>query len=99
MKRTKELARAKREHAAALAAWRELAEREGDQQAAKWLQLTAAARLAGVSRTSFHLAAAAGELPYATIGRERFFAFDDVVAWAARRSNRPAGDTTMGGAK
>jgi predicted DNA-binding transcriptional regulator AlpA len=56
-----------------------------DQQATEWLQLNAAARLAGVSRTSLHRAAAAGELPFATIVGERFFTADDIAQWVAAR--------------
>jgi hypothetical protein len=56
-----------------------------DQQATEWLRLGAAARLAGVSRTTLHYKAVDGEVAYAIVDGQRFFRPDDVAAWARLR--------------
>lgn len=47
--------------------------------------VTDAARLAGVSRSTFHRAAVAGEVPYVLITDRRYFRTADVFAWRAAR--------------
>jgi Helix-turn-helix domain len=50
-----------------------------------WVQLTAGASIADVSRTTLHRAMHRGELPFATIGGRRFIAEHDLVAWREQR--------------
>jgi hypothetical protein len=60
-----------------------------------WLQLTAAAIVAGVGRSTLDRAATAGRVPFATIAGRRWFHRGDLVAL---RESRRAGDPSVIGA-
>lgn len=63
-----------------------MVEQEGQDR--RWLSAGAAARLAGVERTTVHRAAVRGELPHAETNLGRLFLNSDVVAWRAKRERR-----------
>jgi hypothetical protein len=66
--------------------------RQDQQTNTRWIQLTAGARLAQVSRMTLHRALVGGELPYAVVGGERFVLLTDVQVWAEQRRQTRAGD-------
>jgi hypothetical protein len=58
---------------------------EDTSQATGWLPLNDGARHVKCGRTTLHMAASRGEIPFAVTPLGRLFAVEDLEAWAAQR--------------